>query len=255
MSWQRIRGHEAVIQFFHNVVERGRLAHAYLFAGPEGIGKRRFALQLAKALLCEARPRARLESCGQCPACTQVEARSHPDFFFVQRPEENLEMPIRVMQELCQALGLKPARGLRKVAVVDDADDFNEESANCFLKTLEEPPPYSLLILIGTSADRQLPTIVSRCQVVRFQPLSQALVSELLAEQGLTDPALVNRVARLSGGSMGQATALAEPSLWEFRRTLFQGLSRSPLESVPRPSLPISSIISSLPRSMPSSSA
>src|SRR5262245_23591155 len=164
VSWQRVRGHEALIQAFDRALQRGRLAHAYLFTGPPGVGKRLFAHELAKALLCENPSTDRVEACDRCSACAQVEAGSHPDFFAVSRPEENLEMPIRVMQELCHALSLKPARGKRKIAVIDDADDFNEESANSFLKTLEEPPPHSLLILIGSSADRQLPTIVSRCQ-------------------------------------------------------------------------------------------
>lgn len=232
MSWQRVRGHEELIEAFHRVVQRGRLAHAYLFTGPPGIGKRLFAQELARALLCEAPPAGRLEACDHCSACAQVEAGSHPDFFSVARPEDKLELPISVMQELCQDLALKPARGRRKIAVIDDADDFNEESANCFLKTLEEPPPQSLLLLIGTSPERQLTTILSRCQVVRFDPLPPALVGELLAAQGVADRQLIERLSRLGGGSIGQSLALADPALWEFRRTLLAGLARPPFDSV-----------------------
>src|SRR5262249_39103258 len=111
---------------------------------------------------------------------------------------------------------------------LDDADDFNEESANAFLKTLEEPPPRSALILVGTSPDRQLPTILSRCQVVRFAPLSEPLVAELLRARGVEDAALVRRLARLGGGSPGQALALADPALWDFRRTFLQKLTAPP---------------------------
>src|SRR5205807_4346929 len=129
--------------------------------GPSGVGKRLFAEELAKALLCESPNRPRLEACDRCPACLQVAAGTHPDYFVAGRPEESLELPIDVVRELCHSLGLKPARGHGKVAIVDDADDLNDAAANCFLKTLEEPPPRSVLLLIGTSAERQLPTIVS----------------------------------------------------------------------------------------------
>jgi DNA polymerase-3 subunit delta' len=235
MSWQRIRGHDQIIQSFDHVVRRGRLAHAYLFTGPPGVGKRLFAGELAKALLCEGQqesPRPFLEACDRCPACLLVEAETHPDLQTARRPDDKSEVSIDIVRDLARGLDLKPARGRGKIVILDDADDLNEESANCFLKTLEEPPPGALLILIGTSADRQLPTIVSRCQVVHFHPLSEALVAELLASQHIKDAAFLRRVARLSGGSPGQALALADPELWQFRRKLIQGLTQPRPDSV-----------------------
>jgi DNA polymerase-3 subunit delta' len=155
----------------------------------------------------------------------QVEAGTHPDFFAAGRPEDKLELPIETVRELCRGLAFKPARGRRKVAILDDADDLSDEAANCFLKTLEEPPPRSVLILVGTSAERQLSTIVSRCQVIRFAPLPGELVAELLRAGGVEDRTLIERLVLLSGGSPGQAAALADPALWAFRRTLIEGLS------------------------------
>jgi DNA polymerase-3 subunit delta' len=220
---------------FDQAVRRGRLAHAYLFVGPAGVGKRLFADELAKALLCENAPvpsprndksqTPRLDACDRCPSCILVEAGTHPDLFRAGRPEEKHELPIDVMRELCASFGLKSARGHGKVGIVDDADDLNEESANCFLKTLEEPPPRSVLILIGTDPALQRSTIVSRCQVIRFSPLPENLIAELLRAQGMTDAAMIERLARLSGGSLGQARALAEPELWEFRRQLLDVFS------------------------------
>src|SRR3954451_3820676 len=101
MGWQRVRGHDDLVEGFRRVVERGRLAHAYLFTGPPGVGKRLFATELAKALLCE-RPDATtvLDPCDRCPACVQVEAGTHPDFLCVSRPDDTSEFPIAVMREL-----------------------------------------------------------------------------------------------------------------------------------------------------------
>src|SRR4051794_11860550 len=116
--------------------------------------------------------------------------------------------------------------GSRRVAVVDDADDLNDEAANAFLKTLEEPPPGAVLILIGTSSEVQLDTIVSRCRVVRFDPLPPAELAALLLEQGVTsDPAEAERLSRLGEGSAGRAIGLADPDLENFRRGLIDELA------------------------------
>jgi DNA polymerase III subunit delta' len=232
VSWQRVRGHDLLIERFDRLVRRGRLGHAYLLTGPAGIGKRLFAKELAKALLCEGRTGDRLEACDRCPACRQFDAGTHPDFTIAGRPEESLELPIDVIREVCRSFGLKSARGKGKVAIVDDADDLNAAAANCFLKTLEEPPPRSVLLLIATNSSLQLPTIVSRCQVTRFQPLAEPLVRDLITAQGVDDPQMVERLARLSGGSPGRALSLAEPELWVFRRKLTSELLQARLDSV-----------------------
>jgi len=232
LSWQTVRGHESLVRAFQDVVQRGRLAHAYLFVGPVGVGKRLFAMELAKALLCENRANDALEACDHCPACLQVMAQTHPDFFTASRPEDQNEFTIEAIRDLTRELGLKPARGRGKIAVVDDADDFNDEAANCFLKTLEEPPPRSLLILIGTNPELQLPTIQSRCQVVRFSPLPERLIAELLRTQEGADRASIPRLAQLSEGSMGRAVALADPALWDFRDSLIQGLTAANIDRV-----------------------
>lgn len=231
MSWSSILGHRDRIDAFRGIVARHRLAHAYLFVGPPGIGKRRFALELAKALLCESASD-QFEACDQCDACLLVDAGTHPDLFQVGRPEDKNELPIDVMKDLCRNFSLTTARGRGKIGILDDADDLNDESANCFLKTLEEPPPRSLFILVGTSLDRQLPTIKSRCQLVRFAPLADEHVRQLLQQQGIGDAAMLDRLVRLADGSPGQALALADESLWAFRRELVKGLVQPKVDSV-----------------------
>jgi DNA polymerase-3 subunit delta' len=206
------------------------LAHAYLFTGPPGVGKRRFAHELAKAQLCESSD-GRFDACDGCQSCLLVAAGTHPDFFSVCRPDDKQEFPIEVIRQLCGDLAMKPARGNRKIAVVDDADDLNEESANSFLKALEEPPPGSLLILVGTSPDGQLPTIRSRCQVVPFAKLPDFTVRELLGAEHDLEPASVTRLVNMADGSPGLARDLADPALWAFRQKLFDSLARTTPET------------------------
>lgn len=226
MPWGSIRGHDRVAESLRRSLKQGRLPHALLFAGPEGVGKRTFARRFAQALLCERSPEADLEPCGACPGCIQAAAGAHPDLLEVGRPEDKHELPIRVIRDLCHDLGLKPARGARKVAIVDDADDLNDEAANAFLKTLEEPPPGSVLILVGSSPEVQLDTIVSRCRVVRFDPLPEAELAAVLLESGVVDqPGEAARLARLGEGSVGRARGLASPELEAFRRELIDEIA------------------------------
>jgi DNA polymerase-3 subunit delta' len=233
MSWSRIVGHDVWIAGFKEVARRGRLAHAYLYVGPAGIGKRTFAIELAKAQLCENPPPDEpLTACDRCPSCLLVDARTHPDFFLVSKPDDKNEMPVETMRGLCGDFGLKTARGRGKIAILEGADDLNEESANCFLKTLEEPPPRSMFILVGTDEERQLPTIRSRCHIVRFAPLPEETVKTLLEKSEIPDKSMIPRLVRLAEGSPGQALALADPELWEHRTRLLSLLSKPPMDTL-----------------------
>jgi DNA polymerase-3 subunit delta' len=231
VTWERIRGHDSVRDQLLAAEAHGRLGHAFLFAGPPGVGKRLFADEFAKALLCE-NPPAPLTACGRCPACQQVAAGSHPDVAVARTPEDKHELPVEVVRALCRKLGLKPSRGKRSVGIVEDADDFNEESANCFLKTLEEPAPGSVLILLTTGTERQLPTILSRCQVVRFRPLSEFDMRAVLTTQGITDAATLDRLSRLGNGAPGQALDLADDALWQFRDVAIQAVGSNRADAV-----------------------
>ncbi len=226
MPWGSIRGHDRAVGELRRAAAEDRLPHALLFVGPEGIGKRAVALRLAQALLCHRSPVEALEPCGVCPSCKQVEAGTHPDLLRVERPGDRHELPIKVIRGLTVDLGLKPMAGARRVAIVDDADDLSEEASNAFLKTLEEPPPGSVLVLVGTTAERQLETIVSRCRVVRFDPLTEADLAAVLLDRGLAaDPAAAAALATQAEGSVARAGGLADPDVAAFRRSLVDTLA------------------------------
>jgi DNA polymerase-3 subunit delta' len=233
--WDKLIGHAAQREMLRNAIAKGRLAHTFLFIGPSGIGKRMFAKAVAQSLLCERHTDTDLDACGECSGCKQVAAASHPDFFQVGLPKDKRELPIalfagdeerRGKEGLCHDLSLKPMAGRRKIAIIDDADCFNLESANCLLKTLEEPPPKSLLFLIGTTADAQLPTIRSRCQVLQFAPLTNGQVIEiLLREELVEDPLHAEAVASLCDGSVQTATELLDPEIRSLREAIYSTLA------------------------------
>lgn len=234
--WQGIEGHDGVVERFRRAVARGRLSGSYLFIGPEGVGKRSFALKLAETLLCLGRSSSEFAPCGRCDACLRVEAGTHPDLDVVAKPPDKSSLPLELLigddqhrgrEGLCYRLALRPVLGGRKIAIIDDADFLRVEAANCLLKTIEEPPPGSVLILIGTSLAKQLPTIRSRCQVVRFGPLAPEIVSRLLVERGLVaQPGEAERLARHGQGSLARAAELADSALWQFRDELLGRLPR-----------------------------
>lgn len=239
--WLGILGHDDVVERFRRTVGSGRLASTYLFVGSPGIGKRRFALQLAGALLCPEAEEASLEPCGRCESCRLFAAGNHPDLDLVSLPPDKAALPIalfvgdkdhRNQEGLCHRLSLKPFLGRRKIAIIDDADHFNQESANCLLKTLEEPPPDSLLVLIGTSPARQLPTIRSRAQIVRFRTLPVATVQQILLDESVAGGEQAEHLAAASDGSVERAVELAEPELWEFRGLLRDRLARPRWDAV-----------------------
>jgi DNA polymerase-3 subunit delta' len=236
-----IVGHEWVLERFRRNLQQGRLASTFLFVGPPGIGKRTTALHIAQCLLCETTPPDQLASCQSCPSCRQVAAASHPDLIMIRKPDDKNFIPVelfigarehRMREGLCHDIALKPFRGGRKIAIIDDADYLNPEGANCLLKTLEEPPGNALIILIGTSQQRQLPTIRSRCQIVRFASLSVEQVAQLLQAHQTLEGTQIDAAARTSGGSLSRALEVADSALEDARRGLVEQLSQHDFDAV-----------------------
>jgi len=188
---------------------------------------------------------AAFQPCGECECCRQFEFRpespeliipTHPDFHYVCKPPEKSLLPLealvgpkdeRMRSGLCFELNKTAYMGGRKIAVIDDADYFNQESANALLKTLEEPPANSIIILIGSSAAKQLPTIRSRCQIFRFMPLPDDAVADVLLRQGKVGSQEEARaIARAAAGSLVEAERALDDQFDDFKRTLLQLLRR-----------------------------
>lgn len=239
--WRSIFGQDVAVDLLRRSAKRGRLAHGYAFFGPPGIGRRLVAQTLTCTLFCTETDNSQTEACGRCTACKQVLANNHPDFLSVQRPAGKREIPIdliagrperRGREGLCYELAMRPMSAERRVAVIDDAETMNVESANALLKTLEEPPPGSLVILLAKSPEAILPTIRSRVQPIFFQPLAVNIVADWLVAHADVPSGTASEVAKLSGGSLETATELLDDKLRELRSGAIAAISRTPFSAV-----------------------
>ncbi|MBI4343882.1 MAG: AAA family ATPase [Candidatus Omnitrophica bacterium] len=170
MAWDDILGHELVKRLWQAHLRDGRVAPAYLLVGPEGIGKRRLAVEMAKALNCAADG---IIPCDRCQSCRLISRQSHPDVHLLSPQGASAQIPLDAVQQVLGRLALRPYSGKAQVAIVDGADRLTEEAANCLLKALEEPPGAAKFLLLTSQLPHCLATIVSRCQIIRCRPPSR----------------------------------------------------------------------------------
>ena len=201
MLFNSIIGHDRPVSILKRAIQNDAVAHAYLFSGEQGIGKRLTARAFAAALNCQAAGPA--GGCGVCSSCRKAASGTHPDVHLLS--PDGTEIKIDQVRAAQSELSLKPFEGQKKVLIVDSTEAMNDASQNAFLKTLEEPPGDSLIILITAMPQSLLPTIRSRCQELKFQPLPRPVLAEVLQEKRGLDAGDAWFAAALSRGSLGRA--------------------------------------------------
>jgi DNA polymerase-3 subunit delta' len=210
-------GHQWAVGLLREHVARQSLRHAYLFTGPQGVGRRTLALRLTQAINC-LQPSAPGEPCGACRACTLIGRMQHPDLAVVQAAQIGGTLKVDQIRELQSSLSLSPYEAQYRVALLLRFEEAHISAQNAFLKTLEEPPPRVILLVTAESPERLLPTVVSRCEVIRLRPLSVDEVDLGLQERWKLPADEANLLAHLSGGRPGYALRLhQEPELLEAR--------------------------------------
>lgn len=219
-----ILGHTWAVDMLRRHIASGETRHAYLFAGPGGVGRRTLALRFAQALNC-VNPPAPGGFCGQCRECKQIAAMAHPDLAVVQAENEGGILKVDQVREVRRIVSLKPFQSKYRVALFLRFHEANENAANALLKTLEEAPAHVILLLTADNPESLLPTIVSRCEVLRLRPLPIEEVARALKNRGKNGQAEL--IAHISGGRPGYAFQLAEdPSLLEFRQQKLEDLQK-----------------------------
>ncbi|MBI3184212.1 MAG: DNA polymerase III subunit delta' [Myxococcales bacterium] len=241
MPFSTIDGQPRAVESLKAALRSDGVHHAYLFGGPEGVGKELTAIALAQALTCTERAG---EGCAECSSCVRVARRNHPDVSWVMPEDEQVarglagrsdfdrtpsrEIRVEQIRRLQERLAFRPLESKRKVAIVATAHAMNDSAQNAFLKTLEEPPPDTVLVLISSAPETLLPTIRSRCARVQFAPLPASLVAERLRRERELDGPTAELVAVLAGGSLSRALALDVKGLERRREILerFESLSK-----------------------------
>lgn len=209
--FDNIIGNEKAKSYFKKAVVGNKLSHSYIFEGHYGVGKKTFALELAKILLCEAididKP------CHNCKSCHLLEAMTHPDVILVESEAKVDTVRERVVQEI----NIKPYRDRYKVVIIESADKLNSQAQNALLKTIEEPPDYSMIILLCENREGLLQTIQSRCITIRFNPISEVQMKNYLESKGLTKQQQ-SLYQKWSEGSIGVANDIVQDDTYLERR-------------------------------------
>jgi DNA polymerase-3 subunit delta' len=212
-----ILGHEWAVNLLCQHVAQDRLRHAYLLTGPQGVGRRTLALRLAQAVNCP-QPAAPGVPCMACRTCTQIERMQHPDLAVVQAEQVGGTLKVDQVRELQHSLALAPYEARHRIALLLRFEEAHPSAANALLKTLEEPPGQTILLLTASDAESLLPTIVSRCEVLRLRPLPIEQAAEGLQERWQVPADSARLLAHLAGGRPGYALNLyQQPERMEQR--------------------------------------
>jgi len=216
MGLRDVKGQEGPISIIEGLIRKGRMPHALLFAGEDGVGKMLTAINLAKYLNC-LEP-IDLDSCDWCISCTKIEKGIHPDVRVAEPGGRGKQITVDSIRALEEALSFSPFEGKWKVTIIRDAEMMNPSAANAFLKTLEEPPSRSIIILVSSRPEMIPETIRSRCQRINFSLIPPSVLCEMVKSEGV-DEQRARLISKLSGGSVGRTKdgELLEKREWSFK--------------------------------------
>jgi DNA polymerase-3 subunit delta' len=231
MPFRDIAGHRHLLELLAGAAVRGTLPPSLIFAGPDGVGKRLAATALAQLLNCLSPAGA--DSCGVCASCKRIARGVHADVLLIE-PEESGAIKIEAIRDAIDRTAYRPFEGRRRVVIIDEADAVGEPAQNALLKTLEEPPPASVFVLVTSRPDVLLPTVRSRCQRLRFGRLAPGEVAGVLIERhGYSEPDAY-AAAALSDGSIGRALEGGTESFVDARDAAAQLLEGVATSADPR---------------------
>jgi len=220
MPFRSLLGHRTTLPLLSRAAGAGTLPPSLIFAGPDGVGKRAAAVALAQAINCPTpvapTERLPLDACGECPVCRRISRGLHPDVTVVE-PGETGSIKIDVVREEIRKTAFKPFEARRRVIIFNEAESLVDDAQNALLKTLEEPPPGSVLILVTAQPNRLLATVRSRCPVVRFAPLAPADVAEWLMRAHAVPESQARAVAAVARGSLAAARETAQTGVEAVR--------------------------------------
>ncbi|MCD4689290.1 MAG: DNA polymerase III subunit delta' [Desulfuromonadaceae bacterium] len=218
MTFASIIGHDRQKDLLRRALSSDRVPHAYLFEGPEGVGKRLVALALTRAIFCQ-----QGNGCGDCAACRKVDHHNHPDLHFVEADGNSIKIEqIRTMQK---ELSYRPLEASKKICVIDNAEKLNLAAGNALLKTLEEPTANTLIILLTAQPDALLSTVRSRCQRLPFARIERKRLMEVLCEQLAIDEKEAHILTSLANGSFKKALGKDRELYIDGRRDLLKTLT------------------------------
>lgn len=207
MAWETIVEQELVKRVFQSHLASGRVPNAYLLVGTDGIGKRSLAIEMAKAMNCAS---AQGRACDNCRVCGQIQRGTHPDVHLLLPTGASDQIKIDQIRHVIGRIGLRPFSAPFQVVVLDGAERLTEEAANSLLKSLEEPTARTRFILTTSQLGDCLPTVISRCQMLRCQMLSAKAVAKILIDKQQASEAIAHKIAALSSGSASRAIALLQ---------------------------------------------